>query len=449
MAGKTKIEWTDSNWNPIRGCSRVSEGCRNCYAENIAARFNKPGQWGEGLAEIVTRPDGAKEARWTGKMVQAPEATLTAPLRWKAPRMIFVNSTSDLFHEAVPDEWIDRVFAVMALCPQHTFQVLTKRTERMRAYFTGACAHRIGLSALRLTLEARYANIRSMVGEGIVLHRDPPRLAKWPLPNVWLGTSVEDQATADNRIPHLLATPAAIRFISAEPLLGPVDLSTWIPPASPWPLSSLPETWAEFEWPDWVPEKFRSQIESFWLEDWGRSPKAWAQSMLSNSAPPTGERCDVDLLGVGGPIVNGRFLFCWNNIGRVELEDGSWKACSFRRHHVPAINWVIVGGESGAAARPMHPDWARSLRDQCASANVPFFFKQHGKWLHESQDADGQWDWSDADDRGILHYWPSDPSMMTVSMPLSKKAAGRLLDGVTHDAMPGAGLMSSTTGGVA
>ena len=147
VADNTKIEWTDATWTPVKGCTRVSPGCGGpgphggCYAEIMAARFSKPGQWGEGLAEIVTLPNGRKDHRWTGN-VRFDEAELLKPLRWKRARRIFVCSTADLFHEKVEDDWIDRVFAVMALCPQHTFQVLTKRPERMREYLAGQGALR-------------------------------------------------------------------------------------------------------------------------------------------------------------------------------------------------------------------------------------------------------------------------------------------------------------------
>lgn len=179
------IEWTDrSDWNPVRGCTRVSDGCRNCYSERIAARFSGPGQPFEGFARKV-----GGEARWTGK-VACMEGRLNLPLKWKKPARIFVNSAADLFHEAVPDAFIDRVFAVMAQCPQHTFQILSKRATRMRNYM-----------------------IRNY------LITNTPALQ-----NCWLGVSVEDQETADERIPLLMETPAAVSFISAEPLLGPVHL---------------------------------------------------------------------------------------------------------------------------------------------------------------------------------------------------------------------------------
>lgn len=202
MSDGTGIQWTDATWNPLRGCSRVSEGCRHCYAETVAKRFNGPGMPYEGLVNA--------QGRWNGR-VKVVEEHLLDPLRWKRPRRVFVNSMSDLFHESVSDETINRIFAVMALSPQHTFQVLTKRPERMRAYMdvlsrypTDHCwAH-----ALR--------SFRVFVEGDRLTHADIP------MKNVWLGVSVEDQASADVRIPLLLQTPAATRFLSVEPLLGPV-----------------------------------------------------------------------------------------------------------------------------------------------------------------------------------------------------------------------------------
>lgn len=215
----TGIEWTDrSDWNAIRGCTRESEGCRNCYAEAIAARFSGPGQPFEGFAERT-----AGGPRWTGK-IELIEDRLTLPLRWRKPARIFANSAFDLFHESVPDAWIDRVFAVMALCPHHTFQILTKRAKRMREYLSDHdVAYRILCAAERI--DHKSLNNRFMWS---IESRDEDRgavgtPARWPLPNVWLGVSAEDQRRADERIPYLLATPAAIRFVSAEPLLGPID----------------------------------------------------------------------------------------------------------------------------------------------------------------------------------------------------------------------------------
>jgi protein gp37 len=184
MGDDTKIQWTESTWNPVRGCSRVSEGCRNCYAEGVAARFSAPGLAYAGLAR-----QSDHGPRWTGKVVMVPEH-LDDPIRWKRPRRIFVNSMSDLFHEGLTDEQIASVFRTMLAAPRHTYQVLTKRAARMRAF-------------VRSFLEG--------TGRAVLA------------PFIWLGVSVEDQERADERVPELLATAASVRFVSAEPLLGPVD----------------------------------------------------------------------------------------------------------------------------------------------------------------------------------------------------------------------------------
>lgn len=213
MANNSKIEWTDATWNPITGCSIVSPGCTNCYAMRMAARLEAMGQ---PRYKGLTKPSKAG-AVWTGEMRLVDDA-LTIPLHRKKPTTWFVNSMSDLFHESVPDEWIDRVFTVMAVCPQHTFQVLTKRSARMRSYVA------------QFAQRGRYvvSDSRSQIGPDL---RDGNRflLLKekqvWPLRNVWLGVSAEDQRRADERVPDLLATPAAIRFVSAEPLLGPIDFT--------------------------------------------------------------------------------------------------------------------------------------------------------------------------------------------------------------------------------
>jgi protein gp37 len=200
----TTIEWTDVTWNPIRGCSLVSAGCQNCYAMRQAHRFARPGQPYEGLTEL-----GPHGPRWTGQIRLVPKL-LDAPLHWRTPRRIFVNSMSDLFHEEVPDEFIDQVFSVMASAARHMFQVLTKRPERMRQY----CLSRAVMPREMFPrLIHRYMD----------LDRSVEWTKTWPLPNVWLGVSVEDQHTANERISLLLQTPAAVRWISAEPLLGPIS----------------------------------------------------------------------------------------------------------------------------------------------------------------------------------------------------------------------------------
>lgn len=188
---ESKIEWTDATWNPVRGCTKVSAGCKHCYAETFAERWR-------GI------PGHAFEQGFDLRLV--PEK-LGEPLKWKAPKRIFVNSMSDLFHEDVPFEYIDKVFAVMAVCEQHTFQVLTKRPERMAEY----CS--------------QWKECRSIVDPRPT---ENDFLQPWPLPNVHLGTSVENQEAAGKRIPHLMLTPATVRFLSCEPLLGPVDLRGYL-----------------------------------------------------------------------------------------------------------------------------------------------------------------------------------------------------------------------------
>lgn len=345
MANNTKIEWTDATWNPIIGCRRVDGGCRNCYAEVMAARFSDEGQWGHGLATRVKGADGATQYRWTGA-TRFIDHALEMPLRWRKPRKIFVCSTSDLFGEFVPDEWIDKVFAVMALAPHHTFQVLTKRPERARAYMT-----------------------RQFVREAIAIRADamsdghPSSDVKiWPLPNVWLGTSISDQASANLRIPELLATPAAVRFISAEPLLGPVKLDDLI------------------------------------VDDGG--PGEWHVDALDNEGVDPADDPDF-----GGNT----------------------------------IDWVICGGESGQHASPMHPQWARSLRDQCAAAGTAYFFKQWGEWADLS-DHEGRRDWFLMSHDGDVDIpdgrWPDETIGEVSIVRVGKKAAGALLDGREHKEFP-------------
>jgi protein gp37 len=227
MGDGTAIQWADATWNPLRGCSRVSAGCVHCYAETDAARFSGPGQPYEGLARFVTTPAGGREARWTGE-IRLIEEHLDDPLRWKRPRRIFVNSMSDLFHEKVPDEWLDEIFARMALAPQHKYLVLTKRAARMRAYLSDRRSV-IRIYNLICDLVTAEEMPFVLIAPGVDEKFAPPGrrifLDTWPLPNVCLGVSTEDQATADERVPRLLDTPAAVRFVSAEPLLGPIILT--------------------------------------------------------------------------------------------------------------------------------------------------------------------------------------------------------------------------------
>ncbi len=271
MAANSKIEWTEATWNPVTGCTKVSPGCDNCYAEKIVERFQ-----GKGAFAIVKRSD----------------EKLYLPFHWRRPRRVFVNSMSDLFHADVPDSFIANVWSVMARTPQHTYQVLTKRHARMRSLLNSA---------------AFYDQVRSLApGAG------------WPLPNVWLGVSVEDQHWAEIRVPALLETSAYVRWLSCEPLLGPVYLPRF-----------------------------------------------------------------VDL---------------------------------------PLVNWVVVGGESGPGARPMHPDWAREIRDQCSHLGVPFFFKQWGNWAPLAPGVSTG---------AEIRAYPG-----ALLQRVGKKLAGRELDGRLHDEYP-------------
>lgn len=351
MSDGTAIEWTDATWNIVNGCTVHSPGCANCYAMQLAATRLKNIPSRVGLARMHNG-----HAQWTGE-VRFNEAVLLDPLKWRRPRRIFVCAHGDLFHEKVPDEWIDRVFAVMALCPQHSFQVLTKRAERMRKY----------ISRLADSL-ARWRRLGDAIAGEIGNDAyDTAGECFWPIANVWLGVSVEDQARADERIPDLLETPAAVRWLSCEPLLGPLDLGEWF--VCP-------------NWSDDIPMDMTTGLR---------------------------ECCaKCDFTGIGG--FSG----------------------------LPIVDWVVAGGESGRDARPMHPAWARSLRDQCAAAGVPFLFKQWGSWGETySPDRDGPTHFvmpdgkSDIIESGMT--WPRGAAAMR---SMDKRRAGRLLDGQQHDAFP-------------
>ncbi len=224
MASTSKIEWTDATWNPIRRqvdgkfaghfCVKVSDGCTNCYAERMQPRFGHPVRYAaQEQANVEIYLDGKE---------------LLAPLRWKKPKMIFVGSMTDIFGDWVSDEWLDKLYAVMALCPQHTFQVVTKRAERMARYLASSNLD-FPIAERSDDVSSAAFDIRDLLSKGknLLSHSDEECLIndKWPLTNVWHMVSIEDQKTANERIPHLLRTPSAIRGISAEPLLGPVDLT--------------------------------------------------------------------------------------------------------------------------------------------------------------------------------------------------------------------------------
>ncbi|MFC7794579.1 DUF5131 family protein [Streptomyces cinereoruber] len=329
MGDTTTIEWTDRTWNPISGCTQISAGCDNCYAKTIAERFRGGAAFPHGF-DIQIRPD-----------------KVNAPLTWRKPAKVFVNSMSDLFHADIDRTWIADIFAVMAAVPRHTFQVLTKRHARMRSL---------------LTDPTFVDQVRSRaIGKGLT-----PDAWAWPLPNVWLGVSVEDQKWADIRIPALLDTPAAIRWISAEPLLGPIDLT---------------------------------------------------------------------------------------NVGTLNVLRGDSTGHENGLHWVdgPTINWVVAGGESGHGARPAHPDWFRTLRNQCAQEHIPFLFKQHGAWADRTTlTGDQRAAASIWDDKRVTYVHPVDGRTQShgdwgsndhtqgwaAMQNVGKKAAGRELDGRIHDDYP-------------
>lgn len=333
------IEWTDRTWNPVRGCSRVSEGCRNCYAERMAARFAVAHAGPRTL--YGDKPDSdtrfAKMTpagpRWTGR-VQIIWTKVNEPLKWRKPQRVFVNSMSDLFHEDLPDHSIDAVFATMAAAPLHTFQILTKRPARMLAYMQ--------------RVERQHASYRANGGfdwgaagavSAVSNTRAGQTYHRWPLPNVWLGVSVEDQATADVRIPLLLQTPAAVRFVSYEPALGPVDFGQSGVTCSCCPRPA--HRWIR------VTENVRSDF--------------------ADLMPETARHV--------GP---GVYRAESNPHGALSVAGLGIKPEEFER--LPGLDWIIVGGESGPGARPFDVEWARSTVRQCKAAGVPVFVKQLGAW---------------------------------------------------------------------
>lgn len=271
----TKIEWSEMVWNPVVGCTKVSQGCKHCYAKDLHDKRHKAYLAGKAMPQQYAEPF---------ERVQLMPERLEVPLHWKKPRTVFVNSVSDLFHEDVPFEFIDKVFAVMALTPQHTYQVLTKRPERMRDYMTTPeRAEEIGYRAYDVWEESGLAangDVASALIRGGAACALQEASSPWPLLNVWMGVSVEDQAAADQRIPVLLETPAAVRFLSCEPLLGPVALGT-------------PNNWLDaFGGIDWVIVGGESGS--------GARPcnVAWIRSIVEQ-CKAAGTACFVKQLGTG------------------------------------------------------------------------------------------------------------------------------------------------------
>lgn len=388
MAAASKIEWTDATWNPVTGCSVVSPGCTNCYAMQLAGTRLRTHPSRKGLTREVNG-----NHVWTGE-VRLNAQWLEQPLSWKRPRMVFVCAHGDLFHEDVPDGWIAYVWSIMMQCPQHTFQVLTKRADRMRAWVAkwndltgdddpmefknarGPYAVRRAHPSGRGQLFADYLDVMLKLAGGKI-----PDGAAWPTfdwmhgwkywpgvaPNIWLGVSAEDQRRACERIPALLATPAAVRFVSAEPLLGPIRMT----------------------------------------------------HLISNG-PPT----EIDALTGISSVRSGH--------ERISTSQGA------------SLDWVIVGGESGQDARPMHPAWARSMRDQCQTAGVPFFFKQWGAWEPYRHPDDGTIAPHVLASNGALSSGDRLEGCPARERPpwvpvrnVGKARAGRLLDGIEWNEMPG------------
>lgn len=512
MSQNSKIEWTESTWNPLAGCSIVSPGCTNCYAMKMAHRLQSINRTGGSNSRYVNHYDGTTKVVngkpvWTGKLSIAPDRILTAPLSRKKPTMYFVNSMSDLFHEDVPDEWIDKVFAVMALSPQHTFQVLTKRSARMRAYLAAG----------------RAASVSDAHGNLGIPFFD------WPLPNVWLGVSAERQQEADARIPDLLATPAAVRFVSAEPLLSTLDLSKWLHDGRREIIlgsggsRAIQGRAGRHDLALGEVDRWRDRLGSDLHakgargEEFCRAEQLPASDVQGRRAPSqdicaphcvdgdqssTDPRVDGDQshrrqqakqhaieLGTGyasakrpalpyascaeekGPArgqelggsgngnpSSGYPLHLGKSIPHAarncsEISDhtvdgvGHRAAQELESH---SLDWVIVGGESGPGARPMHPDWVRSIRDQCTAAGVAFFFKQWGAW-EVASDENGRRNGYDGyvmPDTGEQFTWlgycgrTANPSANQLTAPVwamakvGKSRAGRLLDGREWNEMP-------------
>lgn len=274
----TKIEWADKAWNPVTGCTKISPGCKNCYAERMSKRLKgRNGYPADDPFRVTVHPD-----------------RLGIPLKWKKPRRVFVNSMGDLFHKDVPFWFIDSLMRKVLIQKQHDFLILTKRPYAMKNYF------------LSLFQDGEFVFRRSTNGEEFLIGQ----AEEIPIKNVWLGVTAEDQAQADNRIPVLLKIPAAVLFVSVEPMLSMVNI-----PA------------------------------------------------ICSGCGKKGETATIQQ----------------KEAGHVECPD-CWDTKQ------KTIDWVICGGESGPGARCLHPEFVKSLRDQCIGANVPFFFKSWGDWAPFSVD---------------------------------------------------------------
>jgi protein gp37 len=320
----TKIEWTNETNNPFVGCTKISEGCKNCYALPMAVRnahnHKLPDEIREAYFSVISKIDG--KWNWNGKIAFI-ESAIYKILGWNKSRMVFLCSMGDIFHENNSFDKINEVFNAIAISQEHTFQILTKRPERMLEYFTG-----------------NYYNKQKLF-----LHSIDSTLIGWPLNNLWLGVTAENQEQANKRIPILLQIPAAVRFVSVEPMLGPID---------------------------------------FYEITYG--------NQFHN-------------------VLNGVLDITTSQLGILGDK----------------LDWVICGGESGHKARPMNPEWVKSLRDQCKKAKVPFFFKQWGEYLPISRKEVEKYPLSKL--LGIAEH-------RMVYVKVGKKQAGRLLNGKEYKEMP-------------
>ena len=360
---RTTIEWCTMTVNPLRArrrdtdgrerighyCEKVSPGCKFCYSSRLQPRFGMPPfneQRGDDSIETFLDVD---------RLVQV--------LKRRKPERIFWCDMTDLFGSWVPDAQIAACLGVMALTPHHTHLVLTKRSARRRDFFA-LHGGRYESNLAWWINEACYALAdRRDVTAGIRLRERTPRVL--PLPNVWHGDSIENQEAADERVPLLLQTPAAVRFLSVEPLLGPVNLD---PPHCQYCPDDLEELGHAEDGTPWCMRCDSEMPQGWWLEP------------LDDEGKP----------------LNG-----------------------------PAINWVIVGGESGPKARPMNPQWARDIRDQCIAAGVPCFFKQWGEYASVSE----------VEGPGAHYKFPDGRTVRRVG----KKRAGRELDGREWNEFPKSG----------
>lgn len=286
---KSNIEWTDRTWNPVIGCSKISTGCNNCYAEKMAHRLKAMGTKGyENEFAVTLHPDRIDD-----------------PLKRRKPTVYFVCSMGDLFHDDVPFEFIDKILTTILRSPRHTYLILTKRPERMKEYFTK------WHQDYEMDDAEAYASCR------------PPAIYDGKIKNLWLGVTAENQEHADKRIPILLDTPAFKRFVSIEPMLSKINL-------------------------------------------FGLMPSRERDDKLSSVQLSMG----VDAVYDDRLYINAlRGESKWYHRGE-NIENQTNK-----------LDWVICGGETGAYARGLHPDWVRSLKDQCEETQTPFFFKKWGEWI--------------------------------------------------------------------